>query len=178
MGIISDKNLINAVKCLGKIDSFNIWYVVLQSEDIEVRSDCVRQCLCAYLTDDSNTLIKEYLVSNCILLWPFNLAMLSVYLKNSYCFSPLERQHWGGERGIAQTTMGLYRVQKEGADDEKRPEGFWSGNWKRGTNKQAGNVSFGCAMLFGLIYTLNLSYLHELKFTIWDLPESVDELQW
>ena len=27
------------------------------------------------------------------------------------------------------------------------------------------SISFGCAMLFGLIYTLNLTYPQELKFT-------------
>lgn len=55
--------------------------------------------------------------------------------------------------------MGLYVIQKEGADDEGKPEDV--GVVIEGVR----SISFGCAMLFGVIYTLNLSYPQELKFT-------------
>ncbi|XP_058500363.1 uncharacterized protein LOC131469446 [Solea solea] len=108
-----------------------------KSEDIEVKRDCVLQGLCAYLNEDSNTLIKKYL--------NVNIAE--------------------AEREIAQTTMGLYVIQKEGADEEGKPEDV--GVVIEGVELlcNLGSVSFGCAMLFGLIYTLNLSYPQELKFT-------------
>lgn len=61
--------------------------------------------------------------------------------------------------------MGLYVIQKEGADDEEKPEDV--GVVIEGVELlcKLGSISYGCAMLFGLIYTLNLSYPQELKFT-------------
>ncbi len=61
--------------------------------------------------------------------------------------------------------MGLYVIQKEGADDEEKPEDV--GVVIEGVELlcKLGSISFGCALLFGLIYTLNLSYPQELNFT-------------
>lgn len=61
--------------------------------------------------------------------------------------------------------MGLYVIQREGADDEEKPEDV--GVVIEGVELlcKLGSISFGCAMLFGLIYTLNLSYPQELNFT-------------
>lgn len=60
--------------------------------------------------------------------------------------------------------MGLYVIQKEDEDDP-RPEDV--GVVIEGVEllSKLGSISFGCAMLFGLIYTLNLSYPQELKYT-------------
>lgn len=56
-------------------------------------------------------------------------------------------------------------IQKEGADDEGKPEDV--GVVIEGVDLlcELRSISFGCAMLFGVIYTLNLSYPQELKFT-------------
>lgn len=61
--------------------------------------------------------------------------------------------------------MGLYVIQKEGFDDEDKPSdvGVVIEGVELLSNLQS--ISFGCAMLFGLIYALNLSYPQELKFT-------------
>ena len=61
--------------------------------------------------------------------------------------------------------MGLYVIHKEGADDEEKPEDV--GVVIEGSEllSKLGSISFGWAMLFGLIYTLNLSYPQDLKFT-------------
>lgn len=54
--------------------------------------------------------------------------------------------------------MGLYVIQKESADDEGKPEDV--GVVIEGVELlcELRSISFGCAMLFGVIYTLNLSY--------------------
>lgn len=61
--------------------------------------------------------------------------------------------------------MGLYVIHNEGADEEDKPEDV--GVVVEGVELlcKLGSISFGCAVLFGLIYTLNLSYPQELKFT-------------
>lgn len=61
--------------------------------------------------------------------------------------------------------MGLYVIQKEGADDEGKPEDVGLG--VEGVELLSGllSISFGCAMLFGVIYTLNLIYPQGFKFT-------------
>lgn len=62
--------------------------------------------------------------------------------------------------------MGLYVISKDGADAVDKPEdvGIVIEGVELLRNLQS--VSFGCAMLFSLIYTLNLSYLQKLKFTL------------
>ncbi|XP_030274368.1 uncharacterized protein LOC115582533 [Sparus aurata] len=96
------------------------------SEDIDLKRDCILRCLCVYFNEDSDTLIKEYLNSS----------------------------HEEAERRIAQTTIGLYVIRKDGADTVDKP-----------VLRNLQSVAFGWAMLFGLIYTLNLSYPQEVKFT-------------
>ena len=61
--------------------------------------------------------------------------------------------------------MGLYVIRKEGADDEEKPEDV--GVVIEGSEllSKLQSISFGWVMLFGLIYTLNLRYPQDLKFT-------------
>lgn len=60
--------------------------------------------------------------------------------------------------------MGVYVIRKEGADKEK-PEDV--GVVIEGVELLCNleSISFGCVILFGLSYTLNLSYPQEHKFT-------------
>ncbi|XP_034082371.1 sterile alpha motif domain-containing protein 3-like isoform X2 [Gymnodraco acuticeps] len=108
-----------------------------RSEDIELKRDSVLKSLCAYLKEDSNSLIKEY---------------LNVRSEEA-------------ESAIPQTTMGLYVIRNEGAQEEDGPEDV--GVIIEGVELLSNlrSISLGWAMLFGLIYTLNLSYPPELKFT-------------
>lgn len=57
-----------------------------------------------------------------------------------------------------QTTMGIYVINVEGADEEDKPEDV--GVVIEGVELLSNlrGISFRFAMLFGLIYTLNLSY--------------------
>lgn len=107
------------------------------TDDIEVKRDCILRSLCVYLNEDSNTLIKEY--SN----------------------ADVE----DAERQIGQTTMGLYVIHKEGADKDEELESV--GVVIEGVEllQDLQSISSAWAMLFGLIYTLNLSYPQELKIT-------------
>ncbi|KAI4820784.1 hypothetical protein KUCAC02_028752 [Chaenocephalus aceratus] len=108
-----------------------------RSEDIELKRDSVLKSLCAYLKEDSNSIIKEY---------------LNVRSEEA-------------ESAIPQTTMGLYVIRNEGAQEEDGPEDV--GVIIEGVELLSNlrSISSGWAMLFGLIYTLNLSYPQELKFT-------------
>lgn len=77
-------------------------------------------------------------------------------------------QDYSGEeaqRQIAQTTMGIYVVRKEGADDEEEPETV--GVVIEGVElfSELRSISYAFVMLFGLIYALNLNYPLELKYT-------------
>ncbi|KAK5892178.1 hypothetical protein CesoFtcFv8_012582 [Champsocephalus esox] len=65
-----------------------------RSEDIELKRDSVLKSLCAYLKEDSNSLIKEY---------------LNVRSEEA-------------ESAIPRTTMGLYVIRNEGAQEEDGPE--------------------------------------------------------
>lgn len=61
--------------------------------------------------------------------------------------------------------MGVYVIQKEGAEPGDDPEDI--GVLIEGVEVLSGlgNIAMACALLFGLIYCLNLNYPAELKRT-------------
>ena len=61
--------------------------------------------------------------------------------------------------------MGIYVIRNENADEEDEPEAV--GVVIEGVELLSNlrSISSGFAMLLGLIYTLNLSYPQELKYT-------------
>ncbi|KAL0962361.1 hypothetical protein UPYG_G00339080 [Umbra pygmaea] len=63
------------------------------------------------------------------------------------------------------TVMGMYVILKEGAEPEDNPEDI--GVLIEGVKvlDELGNIEDACALLFGLIYCLNLSYPPDLKCT-------------
>ncbi|CAL8271743.1 unnamed protein product [Lota lota] len=66
---------------------------------------------------------------------------------------------------MEQTVMGVYVILKEGAEPEGNPEDI--GVLIEGVEvlRELGNIGDACALLFGLIYCLNLSYPADLKCT-------------
>ncbi|TDG98529.1 hypothetical protein EPR50_G00201260 [Perca flavescens] len=66
---------------------------------------------------------------------------------------------------MEQTVMGVYVILKEGAEPEGNPEDI--GVLIEGVEvlRELGNIGDTCALLFGLIYCLNLSYPADLKCT-------------
>ncbi|XP_051779502.1 uncharacterized protein LOC114646060 isoform X2 [Erpetoichthys calabaricus] len=69
------------------------------------------------------------------------------------------------EREIEQTVMGIYVIRREGEDDTEEAEDV--GVVLEGVEvlNELKNIVSAFIMLFGLIYALNLSYPHDLKFT-------------
>ncbi|MEQ2249814.1 hypothetical protein ILYODFUR_033298, partial [Ilyodon furcidens] len=97
-------------------------------DTIHTRRACILQSLCTYLYEHCKKLIKEYLNAD------------------SEANSCME-----------QTVMGVYVISKEGAEPEDDPEGI--GVLIEGADAPSvlGNIAQACALVFGLIYCLNLS---------------------
>uniref|UniRef100_A0A8C6LU60 Uncharacterized protein n=1 Tax=Nothobranchius furzeri TaxID=105023 RepID=A0A8C6LU60_NOTFU len=66
---------------------------------------------------------------------------------------------------MEQTVMGVFVIQKEGVEPEDDPEDIGVLIEGVETLTGVGNIAQACALLFGLIYCLNLSYPPELKCT-------------
>ncbi|XP_026006945.1 uncharacterized protein LOC113011612 isoform X6 [Astatotilapia calliptera] len=109
---------------------------ISKHDNIHTRRACILKSLCIYLNEDYEKLLKEYLDTD------------------SEAKSCME-----------QTVMGVYVIQKEGAEPEDDPEDI--GVLIEGVEAltDLGNIAQACALLFGLIYCLNLSYPPELKCT-------------
>ncbi|XP_063753608.1 uncharacterized protein LOC134873730 isoform X2 [Eleginops maclovinus] len=114
--------------------------LLTESEDINVRRDCVLSCLSIYLNEDLDTLVKEYVYIEC-------------------------RE---AEADVAGTTMAIYTVQAE-SDDPDGPGGRFAdvGLVLEGVEvlHNLQSINHACVMLYGLIYALNLSYPKGLKNT-------------
>lgn len=61
--------------------------------------------------------------------------------------------------------MGIYVIRKQGVDITEKPEDIGIAIEGVVVLNDLGNVACACALLFGLIYALNLSYPSNLKFT-------------
>ncbi|XP_034091742.1 uncharacterized protein LOC117559169 [Gymnodraco acuticeps] len=76
----------------------------------------------------------------------------------------------------AETVFGIFVIRHEGAEPGDDPENV--GIILEGVEvlDELGNVSFAVAMMFALVYALNLSYPPELKFTFEALQKIMMEL--
>uniref|UniRef100_A0AAZ1XFB1 Uncharacterized protein n=1 Tax=Oreochromis aureus TaxID=47969 RepID=A0AAZ1XFB1_OREAU len=109
--------------------------------------ECILKAVCVYLNEKPDDLFKEF---------------LDVDL--------------GASRETEQLTLGVYVVRHEGANSADTPEDI--GVIIEGcTVLQAlSDVAKGCALLLGLIYSLNLSYPKHLKYTFEFLQKVLMEL--
>ncbi|KAJ8347515.1 hypothetical protein SKAU_G00261040 [Synaphobranchus kaupii] len=107
---------------------------ISKEDTIHTRRACVLKSLCIYLNEDHEKLVKEYLDTDT-----------------------------EAQKSMEQTVMGVYVIQKEGSEPEDDPEDI--GVLIEGVEVLSGlgNIAMACALLFGLIYCLNLSYPPELK---------------
>lgn len=114
---------------------------------VDVRRECILKAVCVYLNEKPDDLFKEF---------------LDVDL--------------GASRETEQLTLGVYVVRHEGADSADTPEDI--GVIIEGcTVLQAlSDMAKGCALLLGLIYSLNLSYPKHLKYTFEFLQKVLMEL--
>ncbi|XP_034066780.1 dynamin-like isoform X2 [Gymnodraco acuticeps] len=80
------------------------------------------------------------------------------------------------QTAMAETVFGIFVIRHEGAEPGYDPENV--GIILEGLEvlDELGNVSFAVAMMFALVYALNLSYPPELKFTFEALQKIMMEL--
>ncbi|XP_078025314.1 uncharacterized protein LOC117251126 [Epinephelus lanceolatus] len=122
--------------------------VLDQSLDVSLKRECLLKCLILYLGEDVQKLIKEFLVA----------------------------EKDDAERELQQCTMAVFVIREE--EDPLKPpcdigiiiEGVEVLN-------ELPSVAHGCALLFGLIYALNLSYPGELKHTFDALQKIFMEIE-
>ncbi|XP_067364136.1 sterile alpha motif domain-containing protein 3-like [Channa argus] len=109
---------------------------IRQDDNVHTRRACILRSLCIYLNEDHEKLVKEYLDTD------------------------LE-----AHSNMEQTVMGVYVMLKDGALPDDDPHDI--GVLIEGVEvlNGLGNIALACALLFGLIYCLDLSYPAELKCT-------------
>uniref|UniRef100_A0A3B3TCU8 Uncharacterized protein n=1 Tax=Paramormyrops kingsleyae TaxID=1676925 RepID=A0A3B3TCU8_9TELE len=93
---------------------------------------------------------------------PCILKSLCVYLNEDH---EEHLKEYMNPEAMEQTVMGVYVIQQEGAEPGDDPEN--TGVLIEGVEVLTGlrSITIACALLFGLIYCLNLSYPLELKCT-------------
>ncbi|CAL8333645.1 unnamed protein product [Merluccius merluccius] len=119
-----------------------------QSLEVNQKRECLLKCLIVYLGEDVDKLIKEYRVV----------------------------QKEEAETELERCTMAVYVIKEE--EDPLQPlhdigvviEGVQ-------VLSELPSVPHACAMLFGLIYALNLSYPSELKYTFDALQKLFIEIE-
>ncbi|KAF3686726.1 hypothetical protein EXN66_Car002398 [Channa argus] len=109
---------------------------ISEDDNVHTRRACIFRSLCAYLNEDHEKLVKEYLDTD-----------LEV------------------DSNMEETVMGVYVILKDGALPDDDPHDI--GVLIEGVEVLTclGNIALACALLFGLIYCLDLSYPAELKCT-------------
>ncbi|TKS64894.1 hypothetical protein D9C73_027686 [Collichthys lucidus] len=112
-----------------------IMVAISKDDTIHTRRACILKSLCVYLNEDHEKLVKEYMNTDT-----------------------------EANTSMEKTVMGVYIIQKE-ADPGDDPEDI--GVLIEGVKVLSGlgDTAIACALLFGLIYCLNLSYPPELKCT-------------
>ncbi|XP_071356849.1 uncharacterized protein [Trachinotus anak] len=122
--------------------------VLDESIDVNLRRECLLKCFILYLGEDVQKLIKEFLVG----------------------------EKDDAERELQQCTMAVF-VIREDEDPLKPPCDI--GIIIEGVEvlKELPSVAHGCALLFGIIYALNLSYPGELKHTFDALQKIFMEIE-
>ncbi|XP_013856402.1 uncharacterized protein LOC106512290 [Austrofundulus limnaeus] len=117
-----------------------------KDDAIETRRACVLKSLIVYLNEDPEALIKEYMDVE------------------------------DNQEAMQQMILGVYAIKKEGAEPTDSPEDV--GIIIEGVEvlHDLGNIANAVAILFGLIYSLDLSYPTKLKYTFEVLQKIVMEL--
>ncbi|XP_077086140.1 uncharacterized protein LOC143738107 [Siphateles boraxobius] len=109
---------------------------ISKDDTIHTRRACVIKSLCTYLNEDPEKLVKAYLDSD------FEL-----------------------QSTMEQTVMGVYVILIEGALPDDDPADIAVLIEGVEVLSDLNSIAQACALLFGLIYCLNLSYPQQLKCT-------------
>ncbi|XP_060921134.1 uncharacterized protein LOC132994664 [Labrus mixtus] len=131
--------LMGIFRCKGGAPGRRIRHVMVdisKDDTIHTRRACVLKSLCIYLNEDPEKLVEDYMNTD---------SEVSASMN--------------------QTVLGVYVIQKEGVEPGDDPEDI--GILIEGVKilNELGNIGIACALLFGLIYCLNLSYPPDLKCT-------------
>ncbi|KAK3523300.1 hypothetical protein QTP86_029525 [Hemibagrus guttatus] len=114
------------------------------------------------LNKHSNTLIKVYRVKTKDLADEMKL-ILDNFDEQCYSFCALyDTDFVDAERDVANTVIRIYNIRHEGAELCDPPSHV--GLIVEGV-KVLGDVTKACALLLGVIYSLNVSYPSDLKYT-------------
>ncbi|CAI5682273.1 unnamed protein product [Oreochromis niloticus] len=124
----------------------HIMVAISKDDTIHTRRACILKSLCVYLNEDHEKLVKEYTNTE------------------------------ANTEAMEQTVMGVYVIHQEGAEPGDDPENI--GVLIEGVEVLTGlrSIAIACALLFGLIYCLNLSYPPELKCTFEVLQKIIMKL--
>ncbi|KAM9501348.1 uncharacterized protein Hap1MRO34_010249 [Clarias gariepinus] len=115
--------------------------------DVDLARECVLKGLCVYLNEDPQNLVREYMVEDKDVI----------------------------QRAIEETTVGICVIKGLHACDT--PEDIAIVLEGQTVLQDLDNVALATAMLFGLMYVLNLNYPSELKYTFEVLQKVVMELE-
>ncbi|XP_048853194.1 uncharacterized protein LOC125721182 [Brienomyrus brachyistius] len=104
-------------------------------DDVDAGRECIIKGVCIYMGEDPESLVREYVCMD------------------------------GGamDEAIEDTTIGIYVIKEHVSNEETDDIGIILEGIK--VLKDLDNVALAVAMLFGLIYALNLSYPAELRYT-------------
>ncbi|XP_030580879.1 uncharacterized protein LOC115777184 [Archocentrus centrarchus] len=108
-----------------------------QSDNVEMKRESVLRALCLYLNEDPDDLIHEYMVSDVA----------------------------ANRQEIEETVLGIYATRAQGAEAMTLPVDVGVVIEGVVVLEDLGSVSLAFALLFGLIYALNLSYPPKLRYT-------------
>uniref|UniRef100_A0A669BNG4 Uncharacterized protein n=1 Tax=Oreochromis niloticus TaxID=8128 RepID=A0A669BNG4_ORENI len=124
----------------------HIMVAISKDDTIHTRRACILKSLCVYLNEDHEKLVKEYTNTE------------------------------ANTEAMEQTVMGVYVIHQEAAEPGDDPENI--GVLIEGVEVLTGlrSIAIACALLFGLIYCLNLSYPPELKCTFEVLQKIIMKL--
>ncbi|KAL6481140.1 hypothetical protein MHYP_G00092200 [Metynnis hypsauchen] len=122
--------------------------VLDQSLEVNLKRECLLKCLTVYLGEDVDSLIKEYLVA----------------------------QKEEAETELKRCAMAVF-VIREDEDPLQPAHDIGIGIEGVEVLNELPSVAHACAMLFGLIYAVNLSYPGELKYTFDALQKIFIEIE-
>ncbi|XP_062868186.1 uncharacterized protein LOC134330846 [Trichomycterus rosablanca] len=118
-----------------------------QNDDVDLGRECIIKAICVYLNEDPENLLREYVAADEALI----------------------------QGSIEETTLGIYVLKKRDASD--KPDDIGIVLEGQVVLQELDNVALASAMLFGLMYSLNLNYPPELKYIFEVLQKVVMELE-
>ncbi|XP_074496794.1 uncharacterized protein LOC141770849 isoform X1 [Sebastes fasciatus] len=151
----------------------NILKVLDQSLEVNQKRECLLKCLILYLGEDVDKLIKEYLQQQKCR-WSSEKPGHKMDIISKYWIVVVQKDE--AETKLERCTMAVFVIREE-EDPLQPPHDI--GIALEGVEVLNGlpSVAHACAMLFGFVYALNLSYPGELKYTFDALQKIFMEIE-